>query len=111
VSGFYFTQSFFTGVSQNFARKYTIPIDKLGFEYIMVREEKDDLKDKPEDGAYIYVRSINQSCNQIKRSLAGTVYRGSPLRPWLDATGGIIAQDPLRHDARHLVDARRNRQV
>ncbi|KAK2921231.1 hypothetical protein Q8A73_000716 [Channa argus] len=52
ISGFYFTQSFLTGVSQNFARKYSIPIDYIGFEF-EVTKEKSHMDKKPEDGAYI----------------------------------------------------------
>uniref|UniRef100_A0A7N5JN32 Dynein axonemal heavy chain 3 n=1 Tax=Ailuropoda melanoleuca TaxID=9646 RepID=A0A7N5JN32_AILME len=51
ISGFYFTQSFLTGVSQNYARKYTIPIDHIGFEFeveIIPIQWLDT-----EDGAYI----------------------------------------------------------
>ena len=43
-----------SGVSQNFARKYTIPIDHLGLEYQLLHEER-EMPSRPEDGAYVYV--------------------------------------------------------
>ncbi|XP_065680811.1 dynein axonemal heavy chain 3 isoform X1 [Hydra vulgaris] len=51
ISGFYFTQSFLTGVSQNFARKYHLPIDHVCFQFFIIKKDA-DLSKKPDDGVY-----------------------------------------------------------
>ena len=43
-----------TGTLQNFARKYTVAIDELSYEYELYNlTEQDNLKERPADGAYI----------------------------------------------------------
>ncbi|KAL7290283.1 hypothetical protein TKK_0015983 [Trichogramma kaykai] len=54
MSGFYFTQSFLTGLLQNYARKHAIPIDHLDFEFEMSRFDKpSDVEQLPEHGVYV----------------------------------------------------------
>ena len=43
-----------SGARQNFARKYTIPIDFVGFEFEVMQQET-DMDSKPEDGVYVRV--------------------------------------------------------
>lgn len=54
ISGFFFTQSFLTGVLQNYARKHTIPIDHLDFEFEVTSMET-NVKTSPSSGVYIKV--------------------------------------------------------
>ena len=52
ISGFFFTQAFLTGSKQNFARKKTIPIDAIIFDYAMM--PKPTYRNGPREGVYTY---------------------------------------------------------
>lgn len=51
IGGFYFTHAFLTGVKQNFARKYKIPIDTISFNFKCL--PPGEYNSPPADGAYI----------------------------------------------------------
>jgi len=52
LSGFFFTHAFLTGVLQNFARKYKIPIDTVVFDFETM--PPGEFAVKPDDGAYVH---------------------------------------------------------
>ena len=52
--GLYFSAAFLTGTLQNFARRYTVPIDHVEFDFEMLTGSMEEYKDAPGDGCYIY---------------------------------------------------------
>jgi dynein heavy chain len=59
ISGIYFTHAFLTAGLQNFARKHTLPIDSLEYEFKiwdveMSDYERLDESDRPEDGVLVW---------------------------------------------------------
>mmetsp|Transcript_45824 Transcript_45824/g.112642 ORF Transcript_45824/g.112642 Transcript_45824/m.112642 type:complete len:321 (+) Transcript_45824:3-965(+) len=57
ISGFFFPQAFLTGALQNYARKYQLAIDTLGFGFQIrddIMDPKTEILKKPDDGVFVY---------------------------------------------------------
>ncbi|KAL6759980.1 dynein heavy chain 6 [Haematococcus lacustris] len=83
ISGFNFTHAFLTGVKQNFARKYRIPIDTITFNYKCLPADA-TCTTPPEDGAYIngmFVEGArwDAASMQLAESLPKVLHSAAPM--------------------------------
>lgn len=85
MSAFFFTQGFITGIMQNHARKYKIPIDALSFEFKVLDEYSfENITQAPDDGVYVYGLFLdgcnwNDITNSLQDSNIGELYFKMPL--------------------------------
>ncbi|XP_015588713.1 dynein heavy chain 3, axonemal [Cephus cinctus] len=93
LSGFYFTQSFLTGVMQNYARRCQIPIDHLDFQFEITKFE--NTTDKPPMfGAYTFGLFLqgahwNRDIEELDESKPKKMFSSVPiiwLKPGVKAT-------------------------
>lgn len=84
ISGFFFTQSFFTGVLQNYARETKIPIDRLNFGFKVWNDQEIVEKNcKKEDcfikGLYLEGGRWNENKGKLDEGLMKEVYLTMPI--------------------------------
>lgn len=86
ISSFFFTQAFLTGSAQNYARRYTIPIDDVVFDFEMQADEA--FNSGPENGVYtqgLYLEGArwDKSTMLLDESLPKVLFSLAPTMWWV----------------------------
>jgi len=100
LSGFFFTQAFLTGASQNFARRYTIPIDDVVFDFEMKDEEWDQLPNAPHDGVFTYGLFLegcrwDKELKGLAESLPKILFAPAPTMHWVPYRKADVPSYPM----------------
>ncbi len=100
LSGFFFTQAFLTGASQNYARRYTIPIDDVVFDFVMKDEEWNELPVAPVDGVYTYGLYLegcrwDKKTHELAESLPKILFAYAPTMHWVPYRRADIPVYPM----------------
>lgn len=93
LPGFFFTPSFLTAALQNYARKHTIPIDEVGYDFEMLDMDPARYDKAPEEGIYIqglYLEGCGwDPVRQVGRLCAHMIH--APLNNGITTTGLSIS--------------------
>lgn len=84
ISGFFLTNSFLTGILQNYARKNKLPIDELTWDFeVMNQIDKYDINKRPDEGCYLHGffmegGSWNIESNEVVEPIPKVLYPSMP---------------------------------
>ena len=84
IGGFFFPQSFMTGILQNYSRKHLVPVNKLRFKTETLKEPAEKILKAPDDGVYIYGMFFDGAdwdydSMTLKDAKVGTSYAPCPV--------------------------------
>lgn len=84
IGGFFFPQSFMTGILQAYSRKHKVPVNTLRFKSVIVNQNPDSIREQPEDGVYLYGMyfdgaDYDSATGVLKDPKVGTTYAPAPV--------------------------------
>ncbi|XP_054256854.1 dynein axonemal heavy chain 3 [Macrosteles quadrilineatus] len=111
LSGFFFTQSFLTGVLQNFARREKIPIDQMCFQFTVTHYETDAPRE-PEFGVYcrgLFIEGArwNRNTKLIDESYNKILYDTLPIIWFKPGEKAKLVEEPTYNCPIYKTSARR----